>query len=87
MTERESVHAVNGRIGALESWARLTGPERTRRTEAGRAGLLARFAREADPNNQMSESERMRAAEKLRRAHMIRLSQRSAAARARKRNK
>lgn len=77
MTERESVHAINGRIGALESWARMDKPARRRRTEAGREGLLAKFAREADPEGRLSEEERLRAAEQLRRAYMIRLSKRS----------
>lgn len=75
MSEQESVYAINGRIGALESWARLTPAERTRRTEAGRNGLLEKFAREADPDGVMSDADRMRAAEQLRRAHMLRMVQ------------
>lgn len=83
MTERESVHSINGRIGALESWAPLTKAERRRRTEAGREGLLARFAREADPEGRLPEAERLRAAEDLRRAHMIRIAKASVKARTR----
>jgi hypothetical protein len=84
VSERKSVNAINGRIGAIESWARLTKAERRRRTEAGRAGLLAKFEREADPEGRMSEAERIEAAESLRRAHMMRLSMQAKRARATK---
>lgn len=84
MSEGESVYAINGRIGALESWARLTKTQRTRRTEAPREGLLQKFAKEADPEGRMSEAERMAAAEKLWRAHMLRIAQASVRARASK---
>ncbi|MFC6885323.1 MULTISPECIES: hypothetical protein [Actinomadura] len=81
MTERQSDHAIRGRIGAIESWAGLTPAERARRTEAGRNGLLAKFAEQADPEGRLSEADRMKAAEALRRAHMLRISRKSVAAR------
>lgn len=84
MTESKSVHSINGLVGALESWAPLTKEQRARRTEAGREAVLRRFAEQADPEGRMSEAERMRAAEDLRRAHMIRMARRSVEARQRK---
>lgn len=77
-------HMVNGRIGALTRWAKTTSTERTQQTEAARAGLLARFEREADPEGRMSEADRAEAGERLRRAHMTRMAKASAAARRRK---
>jgi hypothetical protein len=78
-----SQHSINGRIGALESWAPLQDPAaRARRTEKARAGLRARFEREADPDGVMPDHLRARAGEELYRAYMLRLSM--AAARSRR---
>lgn len=77
-------HALNGRIGALRRWAKTTSAERTAQTEAARAGLAARFEREADPDGRMSEADRAAAGERLRRAHLLRAAQASAAARRKK---
>lgn len=78
----ESVHVTNGRIGALERWAGTTKAERARGTEAAREGWLLKLADQADPDGRLSDEERMAAAEALRKAHMLRLARRSAAARA-----
>lgn len=81
-------HAINGRIGAHISWARTpTKAARTRRTEPGREGLLAKFGREVDPDGVMSPEDRDRAAEHLRSAHMSRIAKISAANRAAKKNR
>lgn len=80
-----SVHATNGRIGALESWAAMPNPaDRARRTEAGRRGLLEKFERMVDPDGTLPEGQRIAAAEDLRRAHMLRLAQASARSRKKK---
>lgn len=84
MSEPQSVHAINGQIGAIESWARTPKARRGLRTEAARQGFLERLAREADPDGVMSEAERMAAAENLRRAHMKRIAQKSVKVRAKK---
>lgn len=83
MTERRSIHSINGQIGALERWGRTPRAERRRQALPGRDGLLARFAAEADPDGSLPEAERLEAAEQLRRAHMQRLAKLSAQARAR----
>lgn len=82
----ESVHAVNGRIGALERWSRTTATERTQQTEAARVGALTKFEEQADPEGRMSEADRIAAGARLRRAHMQRLAQLSAASRRRRAN-
>jgi hypothetical protein len=87
VSDQESVHAINGRIGALESWARMPPAQRRRRTEAGRNGLLAKFEREADPDGVMDEADRLRAAESLLRAHMLRMVQIRQAKRRKEREK
>lgn len=75
-------HAINGRIGALESWARTE--NRTLRTQNGHKASPASvdywFDR-VDPEGVMSHDDRVKAAENARSAHMLRLAQRSAAAR------
>jgi hypothetical protein len=77
----ESVHAVNGRIGALERWGRTTAAERAQQTEAARDGLAAKFEAQADPEGRMSEADRIAAGARLRSAHMRRLAKLSAARR------
>ena len=68
-----------GRIGAHTKWARTD--DRTAATEAARAGLVARFEREVDPENRLDPAERSIRAEHARKAHMARLGMKSAAAR------
>lgn len=70
---------LRAQIAANTRWSREnpapTGPR-------GQAGLLARFEREVDPDNELSPAERFRRAEAARRAHMQRLALASAKARA-----
>ena len=75
-------HAINGRIGALESWSRTV--DRTARTAPGHSrspGSLERQLAEVDPDGLMTPETRMKAAKAAQRAHMLRLAARSAAAR------
>ncbi len=69
---------LRAQIAANTRWSREdpapTGPR-------GQAGLLARFEREVDPDNELSPAERSRRAEAARKAHMQRLALRSAKAR------
>lgn len=69
------------RMAAHQSWART--PDRTTRTAAARAGLYARFEREARELLGPGASERQvaDAAESARRAHYARLSAAGVAAR------
>jgi hypothetical protein len=66
---------ANGRIGGLTAWARndatiMLGP-------AHRA-WKTRFEREVDPEGALPEPERLRRADRARRAHMLSLARRSA---------
>ncbi|MFN2636816.1 MAG: hypothetical protein ABR585_07315 [Gemmatimonadaceae bacterium] len=77
-----SVHEMNGRIGALESWARTI--DRTGRTEAARSkspSSLEYHRATVDPNGEMSVADREKAAENAHRAHMLRMAKASADAR------
>jgi hypothetical protein len=60
------------RIAAAERWGRTA--DRAAATEPARAGLRARFEREADPDGTLSPDERARRADHLMRAHMLRMS-------------
>jgi hypothetical protein len=68
-TEEKSLAA---RIAAAEKWGRTA--DRTAATEPARAGLRARFEREADPDGTLDPAERARRADHLERAHMLRMS-------------
>lgn len=70
---------MRARIAAHVRWA---GEDPRPGAERGQAGLLARFEREVDPNNELPPQERQRRAESLRRAHMQRLALASSKARA-----
>lgn len=70
---------MRARIAALSRWAKESPAENATR---GQAGLLAKFIDQVDPDRTLPEPERMRRAEAARRAHMVRLSLRSAQARA-----
>jgi hypothetical protein len=50
-------------------------------TKAARAGFMAKFERECDPDGTLDPAERAVRAERLLRAHMIRLAAKSAEAR------
>lgn len=73
---------LNGRIGAHKSWAQTE--NRSARTLPARMGLLAKFEREVDPNNELLPSERQKRAESLRKAHYSEMSLKSARARRRR---
>lgn len=66
------------RLAALTRWSN---EDPAANAERGQAGLLARFEREVDPNNELTPSERLRRAQAARRAHMARLAFRSSKAR------
>ena len=72
------VKAAAGRIGGLTRAARYTPDELVRNA---RAGFIAKFEREADPDGVLTPKERARRADALYRAHMTRLAMASAKAR------
>ncbi|MGW4422614.1 hypothetical protein [Streptosporangium sp. NPDC004631] len=77
-----NTHAMNGRIGALESWSRTI--DRTARTQSAHSkspASLDYWRATVDPTGQMSVADREKAAENAHRAHMLRLAKASAAAR------
>lgn len=79
-----SRHVQNGRIGALESWARTT--DRAARTKNARENSPANFEyhlARVDPSI-TDPQERVKAAEASHKAHMLRLARASAKARAKK---
>lgn len=72
------------RIAAAVRWGRE--PDRVAATAPARAGLWAKYLREADPDGVLSDDERARRAEHLRRAQLLKASRAAAAARARRAN-
>ena len=70
---------INARIAAEASWARTH--DRTARTRPAREAFLNRFEKEVDPDGTLSPEERLQRAEHAKRAYMLRLAKRSAAAR------
>ena len=72
---------MRARIGAYALHSRC---DSTQHTAPARAGFLARFEREVDPDGSLSEVERRRRAECALKAHMTRLSLASSKARARR---
>jgi hypothetical protein len=68
-----------GRSAALRRWAFVDDP--AARTAAGRAKFLDRFEREADPRGRLSDEERAKRAQRLRRAYFVDLAARSVAVR------
>lgn len=69
-------------IGAHVSWARTE--DRAARSAKGQAGLRAKFEREVDPDGVLTDAERAFRADQLHKAHMLRLANASAKARAKK---
>lgn len=65
-------------IAALTRWSKEDPAPNAAR---GQAGLLARFERQVDPNNELQPAERQRRAEAARKAHMRTLAFRSSRAR------
>lgn len=72
---------AQARAAAHRSWANTE--DRTARTAAGTAALLAKFERQVDPDGTLPEAERIRRADSLRRAYFTELGIRSANARRR----
>jgi hypothetical protein len=70
---------MNKRIAAEVSWARTH--DRTARTRPAREAFLGRFEKEVDPDGTLPPDERRQRAEHAKRAHMLQLAKRSAAAR------
>jgi hypothetical protein len=70
---------INARIAAEASWARTH--DRTARTRPAREAFLNRFEREVDPDGALPPEERRQRAEHAKRAYMLQLAKRSAAAR------
>lgn len=71
------------RIASAERWGRT--PDRTIATEPARAGLRAKFEREADPDGSLPPAEVARRADHLQRAHMLRMSRKASEARSARR--
>jgi hypothetical protein len=73
---------ILSRIAAAERWGRSGSRDaRAAATAPARAGLRARFLREADPDGTLSEAERERGADQLMSAHMMRMSLKARTAR------
>jgi hypothetical protein len=70
---------INARIAAEASWARTR--DRTARTRPAREAFLNRFEKEVDPDGTLPAEERRQRAEHAKRAYMLQLAKRSAAAR------
>jgi hypothetical protein len=68
-----------GRAAALARWAKEADPVSA--TAKARAAFLARFETEVDPDGSMPPEERAKRADRLLRAHMIRLARRKRLAR------
>lgn len=70
------------RIAAHASWAKTS--DRTARTSSGTKAFLDRFQRQVDPEGALPEETRAAMAAHARKAYMLQLAERSAAARRRK---
>lgn len=76
MAARDPVQRkINARIAILTRWSREDGRAAAAQAQAG---LMRRFEREVDPDGELTPEERHRRAESARRAHMLRLSAKSA---------
>jgi hypothetical protein len=74
-----ATRAIVAQIAAAERWGHE--PDRTAATAPARAGLRAKFAREADPDGTLEPAELERRVDHLMRAHMLRMSLAAKAAR------
>jgi hypothetical protein len=72
------------RIAAADRWGRT--PDRTAATAPARAGLRAKFAREADPEGVLTAAELERRIDQLTQAHMLRMSRNAKMSRQRARS-
>lgn len=75
---------IRAQIAANTRWSK---EDPTATAERAQAGLLEKFRREVDPNNELPEAERERRALAARRAHMQRLALASSKARSAKRSR
>jgi hypothetical protein len=75
---------LRARIASNTRWAKTSGAEAKANGERAQRGLLERFAREIDPDETLHPVERYKRAERMRQAHMQRLSLASSKARAQK---
>ena len=71
--------SLRAKIAAHASWARTS--DRASRTAAARQAATDRFERQVDPDGVLPPDERARRADSARRAHMLSLAAKSAAAR------
>jgi hypothetical protein len=69
----QEIATIRGQIAAHTRWSKAGPKQRTEHGAKGQAGLMARFEREVDPNNELPEAERRQRAESLRKAYMARL--------------
>jgi hypothetical protein len=63
--------SLASRIGAHTSWANT--PNRNARMAPARAGFMAKFERQVDPDGVMDPADRAKAAESAMKAHMSQL--------------
>lgn len=68
----------------LAAYTRWSQEDPAANAARGQAGLLARFERQVDPNNELAPAERTRRAEAARRAHMLSLAFKSSRARSKR---
>lgn len=73
--------SLRAQIAVHTSWANTS--DRSARTAKAREGALARFERQVDPDGVLPPAERRQRAESARKAHMLSLAAKSAAARRR----
>jgi hypothetical protein len=79
-----STRVLAAQAAALTRWGKLGSTEdRSHATQPARDAKRERYEHEADPDGRLTPAERARAADQLQRAHMIRMSLRAKAARAR----
>lgn len=76
--------ALRARMASHASWANTS--DRARRSRPGQAAAFKRFEDMVDPDGSLSESERFKRAESLRRAHMAEIALKSAKSRRAKAN-
>jgi hypothetical protein len=80
--EKDPNRSLAARIGAHSLHARY---DSTELTGPARAGFLARFEREVDPEGRLPQEERARRAQHALQVHMLRLAVKSAQVRRRRR--
>jgi hypothetical protein len=71
-------------IAAATRWAATTEQQRREATEAARTAADKKWERLADPDGVMTAADRIRAADHLKRAHMLRMARASVKSRAKK---